>query len=76
MKQHAAFLHPQRLHLYLECQAVDTERVDRMSEKPDLYLKSSLARIIGTDPRVNGLKNAEPVAYLISATGRRLLVAD
>ncbi|HWY91815.1 MAG TPA: hypothetical protein VNY04_02870 [Chthoniobacterales bacterium] len=43
-----------------------------MAEKPALYLKSALARLIGTDPRVVGVRDMEPVAYLISATGRRL----
>jgi hypothetical protein len=51
---------------------VDTERVCRMPEKPEFFLKSALARRLHTDPRVCGLRDAQPIPFLVTASGRKL----
>jgi hypothetical protein len=40
--------------------------------RPELYLKTSLARTLGSDPRADGLRNVKPVATLVMSSGRRL----
>jgi hypothetical protein len=69
----AAFLHPQRLHLYRDCLLVYTAGVfNIMSNKPDLFLRSALVRRLKADPRAVSLRHAEPVAFLVTSAGRRL----
>jgi len=40
--------------------------------RPELFLLTTLARKLHSDPRVDSLKHAEPIAWLVTGGNRKL----